>query len=137
MMSSVQLLAEVLKVGHVTRLVIDEMSERVKRHALGLQLLARNKNAKLKKAMIINADSNLICSIAECAYNILKWNVRLTSCQKAKLRRYRKHLRALPNKGTSVVRRRSIMQIGGFLPAFLAPLASSVLLPLLQKLLQP
>ena len=71
---------------YVARLVIDAMSERVETHALCLQLLARNKNAKLKRAIIANADNDLICSIAECAYSISEGNVRLTSGQKIKLR---------------------------------------------------
>ena len=94
-------------------------------------------NAKFKKATIVNADSDLICSIAECAYNILKGDVRLTSRQKAKLRRHRKHIRALSDKGTGVARKRAIIQTVGFLPDMFPPLASSVLLPLLQKLLHP
>ena len=90
------------------------MSECVKRHVLCLQMLARKKNAKLKKAIIASADINLICSIAECAYNFLKGNVRLTPMQKAKLQRYRKQLRTLANKGAGLAYQRAIIPTGGF-----------------------
>ena len=113
-----------------------DMSDCMKRHMLCLQMLSRKKNAKLKKTIIANADNDLICSIAECAYNILKGNVRLTPRQKAKLRRYRKQLRTLAKKGTYVACHSAITQTGGFLPALVAPLAPSVLLLVLHKLLQ-
>ena len=119
-----------------TRVDTYDMSDCMKRHMLCLQMLSRKKNAKLKKAIIANADNDLICSIAECAYNIIKGNVRLTPRQNAKLRRYRKQLRTLAKKGTCVACHRAFTQTGGFLPALLAPLATSVLLPVLYKLLQ-
>ena len=58
------------------------MSERVKRHILCLQMLNRNKNTKLRNAVLANADADLVCSLYECAYNILKGNVKLTKGQK-------------------------------------------------------
>ena len=112
------------------------MSECINRHVLCVQMLARKKNAKLKKTIIANADSDLICSIAECAYNIPKGNVRLTPMQKAKLRRDINQLRTLAKKGTCVACQTYIIQTGGFLPALLAPLTTSVLFPVLHKLLQ-
>ena len=112
------------------------MSECMKRHVLCVQMFARKKNAKLKKAIIGNTDIDLICSIAECAYNIPKGNVRLTPMQKAKLRRYINQVRTLAKKGTCVACQTAIIQTGGFLPPLLAPLATSVLLPVLHKLLQ-
>ena len=47
-----------------------------------LQMLNRNKNTKLRNAVLANADADLICSLYECAYNILKGNVKLAKGQK-------------------------------------------------------
>lgn len=66
---------------------------------------------------------------------LLKGNVRLSKRQKLTLRRYRQHLRKLSNRKTSVTKKRKILQTGGgFLTALLAPLAATVLLPVLRKL---
>ena len=47
------------------------------------------------KDIIIKGKHDLIHSLCECSVNILKGNVSLKKCQKSKLRRYRKDLRAL------------------------------------------
>ena len=115
----------------------------VKRHIVCIQALTRIKSNKVKKAIIANADADLLCALAECAYNILKNNIPLTALQRRRLSKYRTKLRELAQKRTPAARRRRILlqpqvgegQSGGFLSAFLAPLASSVLLPLLQEVL--
>ena len=117
------------------------MSALVKRHIVCIQALARVKNNKIKKAIIANAD--LLCALAECAYNILTKNIPLTALQRRRLNKYRTKLRELANRRTLAARRRRILlqpqvgegQSGGFLSAFLAPLASTVLLPLLREVL--
>ena len=48
------------------------MSALVKRHIVCIQALNRIKSNKLKRAIIANADADLLCALAECAYNILK-----------------------------------------------------------------
>ena len=98
---------------------------------------------KLKRAIIANADADLLCALAECAYNILKKKIPLTLLQRRRLSKYRTKLRELAQRRTPVARRRRILlqpqvgegQSGGFLSAFLAPLASSVFLPLLREVL--
>ena len=107
----------------------------MKRHVLCLELLQRIKNRKLRKAILVHSDSDLICSICECAWNILRGNVSLTPKEKSKLRKYKKHLRTLASKKVSTVRKRKVLQTGGFLSALLAPLAGSILIPLLRKVL--
>ena len=113
------------------------MSSRVKRNALGLHLLARNKDPKLARAIIANANKDFICALCECAHNILEGNVRLNASQKAKLRRYKRNLRVLSDKQPGVTRKRRVLQTGGgaFLTALLAPLATSVIFPLIKKLI--
>ena len=125
----------------MNRLFIRTMSALVKRHILCIQALNRCKSAKLRRAIIANAD--LLCALAECAYNILKKNIPLTELQRRRLSKYRTNLRQLSQRRTPAAERRRLLlqpqvgegQSGGFLSAFLAPLASSVFLPLLREVL--
>ena len=95
-----------------------------------------------KKGIIANADAELLCALAECAYNILTKNIPLTALQRRRLGKYRTKLRELARRNTTAARRKRLLlpqigegQSGGFLSAFLAPLAGSVLLPLLRQVL--
>ena len=124
-------------------LFIRRMSELVKRHIVCIQALNRIKSNKLKRAIIANGDADLLCALTECAYNILKKNIPLTELQRRRLSKYRTKLRELGQRRTPAARRRRILlqqqvgegQSGDFLSAFLAPLASSVFLPLLREVL--
>ena len=100
------------------------MSHRLKKHAACLHVLSIANN-DMRKAMIKHADSDLVHCLCECAHNILKGNVPLTSGQLAKLKSYRQHLRNLVDK--TKTNKKRILQTGGFLPALLAPIAASVL----------
>ena len=127
----------------VDRLFIRIMSDLVKRHIVCIQALNRLKSNKLRRAIIANADADLLCALAECAYNILKKNIPLSDLQRRRLSKYRMKLSELAQRRTPAARRRRILlqrqvgegQSGGFLSAFLTPLASSVLLPLLREVL--
>ena len=62
-----------------------------------------------------------------CAHNILIGAVRLTPREKVRLGKYKDKLRLIANRRLSISRkRREIQQNGGFLPALLAPLATSL-----------
>ena len=63
-------------------LLIRIMSALVKRHIVCIQALTRIRSNKLKKAIIANADADLLCALAECAYNILNKNIPLTALQR-------------------------------------------------------
>ena len=112
------------------------MSKLVKRQKSTLSAdVDRTHTAKLRKAILEYADAELISALCQCTHNILRGTVRLTPQEKVRLRRYRTDLHSIVNKKTAVARKRRILQQnGGFLPALLAPLASSVLLPLLRQL---
>lgn len=109
------------------------MSSRVKRHAAMLKVLAKAKPAT-SKALMKEADKDLVYCLCECSHNILKGNVPLTKAQKTKLTRYKQDLRAVARKTTTQKRKRQILQKGGFLPALLAPLLAPVIAPLASKL---
>ena len=112
------------------------MSGRMKKQALCLQMLIKTKNAKLRKAILEHADPELIRALCECAHNILRGNVHMSQQENERLGKYRSTLRLLASKrGLSVKqKRRKLQQTGGFLPALLAPLAASVVIPLLRQL---
>ena len=93
----------------MNRLFIRAMSALVKRHLLCIQALNRYKSAKLRRAIIANADADLLCALAECAYNILKKNIPLTELQRRHLSKYRTNLRKLSQKRTSAAERRRLL----------------------------
>ena len=127
----------------VDRLFIRTMSDLVKRHIVCIHALNRYKSTKLRRAIIANAGADLLCALAECAYNILKKNIPLSDLHRRSLSKYRTKFRKLSQRRAPAARRRRILlqqqvgegQSGGFLTAFLAPLASSVFLPLLREVL--
>ena len=98
-------------------------------------MLNRTKNTKLRKAILEHADADLISALCEYAHNILRGTVRLTPREKGRLGKYKDTQRLIANKRLSISRRRGeIQQSGGFLPALLRPLATTVFLPLLSQL---
>lgn len=112
--------------------------QRLKRHVFALQLMDRHRrNITLRKSVLAHSENGLICSLCDCAYNILRGNVKVSPKQKRVLTKYRDHLRKLVDKRIPVKRKRAILQTGsgGFLTALLAPLASTVLLPLLKQVI--
>ena len=102
------------------------MSTRLKKNVLWLQILAKAKPG-MAKAIIQAADKDLILCLCECAQNILNGNVPLTPCHLKHLQRHRKDVRILVKKRTSKLKKKKILQKGGFLPALLAPIAIQVL----------
>ena len=111
--------------------MIENMSGRMKKQALFLQVLIKTKNAKLRKAILEHADPELIQALCECAHNILQ----MTPLEKTRLRKYKSKLRLIACKNVSVKQKRlKLQQTGGFLPALLAPLAANVIIPLLRQL---
>jgi len=103
------------------------MSERVKRNIDFLTVLAKC-NKKQRKALLEHCDKDLILTLSEIAINVLKGIVNLTSAQKAKLRRYRKQLRALADRQLPLKhKKRHLLQSGGSLLLTLLPPVISAL----------
>lgn len=107
------------------------MSERLKKHALMLKLLAQAKPV-MCKAIIQAADRDLIICLCECAQNILNGNVPLSKCHLKRLQRYRSDVRKFARKRTTKHTKKKILQRGGFLSALLAPIAAEVLTKILK-----
>ena len=87
----------------------------MKKQAMCLQLLNKTKNAKLRKAILEHADPELIHALCECAHNILRGNVQMTSREKARLRKYKTKLRLIARKNLSVTqKRRKLQQVDSY-----------------------
>jgi len=108
-------------------------SKKLKQHAP--LLLCMSKNRKLTKDLLSSLlNEDLVHCVGECACNILKGNVSLTKTQKRKLARHKEAVRSVASKNISTLKKKKIIQKGGFLSALLGPLIGSVLMPLAQKI---
>lgn len=91
-----------------------------------LKQLCKCNNHTRKKILKTGGKPLQLC-LRECAVNTLKGNVNLSKHQFNKLRRYRKNLRDLSHKKTSLKKRLQIEQKGGFLASLLIPILGSLL----------
>lgn len=105
----------------------------MQRHEDLLKVLLKS-SPRMRRAILGAADKELIDCLCECAVNILRGNVTLSSEQRERLRKYKNAVRKLANKGVAVKSKRQILQTGGFLGALLAPLAASLVGPVLTGL---
>ena len=111
------------------------MSARLRRNFASLKVLQKAK-IKQRKALLTNANTDLVLCIAEIVHNLLKGNVKVGSKQRSQLKRYKKVLRRLANKGTSTkLKKKLLIQQGGFLSALLGP-AIGIIGSLLGNVLQ-
>jgi len=87
-------------------------------------LVLKKADPKLRKAILANCKSELLKTLSEWSLNLLRGNVKLTPCQKRKLRKHRVHLHKLADRRVSLsAKKKSIVQRGGFL----LPLLGAVL----------
>lgn len=103
----------------------------LEKHRFMFEVLKESK-PKLRKAILQNADDELVCILAEIIVNLMEGHVNISTKQKQKLAPYKNIFRSIvkqcshhPNK-TKL--RKNVVQSGGALP-FLIPL----LLPLIAK----
>ena len=103
------------------------MSERVKKYLSVLKRI-RRLGDRAKREYV--RTKQFVECVSECAKNVIKGNVPLTSRQMKNLRHKRHDLRALSKRKTSLQAKRKILQKGGFLTALLPVLSvlGSVLL---------
>jgi hypothetical protein len=100
------------------------MSKALKRNAPFLKLLYKSSPNIRKKLLRNHCSPDFIDCICECAKNVLKGNVPLSSTQKEALRRRKRILKHLSLKKTSRKKRKQLIQSGGFLGALLGPIIS-------------
>ena len=97
--------------------------KRIRSNYHALQVLKRA-HPKLRKAILANCKSELVKTLSECSLSLLRVNIKLTLCQKKKLRKHRVHLRKLADNRVSLTsKKKAIVQRGGFL----LPLLGAVL----------
>jgi len=98
------------------------MDEADKSNYHHLQVLKTAK-PQLRKAIIKNCKGELVKSISECVLNLLRDNLKLTACQKKRLRNYKVPLHALADKRVSISTKKCLINQQGFL----VPLLSVIL----------
>ena len=84
----------------------------------------------IRKGIINNADKELINTICQCVYNLLKGNIELTNQEKDLLLKYKQPLRKLIKKSSIKNKKKILIQQGGFLniliPAVITGLSSII-----------
>jgi hypothetical protein len=92
-----------------------------------LTLLSKCKKRMLK-AVINASDRELVLTVCECILNCLNGNISLSEKDKQKLKKHKKILRTLIQKGNSIkLRKKLLIQQGsGFLPIILPTVISSI-----------
>ncbi len=103
------------------------MSKLVQRNLPLLKLLSKAKQPTIK-AILKDPQCEEVCkAVCELAANLLAGNLKISTKDKAKLKRYKHTLRCLAKgKSLSLKRKRGLLQKGGFLGALLKPLVSIV-----------
>jgi hypothetical protein len=101
------------------------MSRRLEKYASYLRKLYRA-SPKAKKVLLKSTkkDNEFVKCLCECAKNIIKGNVKLTTAQREKICRRKQSFRKLSLKKTPLKEKRRIVQSGGFLGALLGPIIS-------------
>jgi hypothetical protein len=77
---------------------------------------------KIRKAILQNADKDLIDAICQCVFNLLDGNINLSNTEKIKLSQYKRKLRKIIEKSNFKTKKKILIQKGGFLQ-FLIPAA--------------
>ena len=102
------------------------MSARLQKHCSTLHFLAKSKPSSAR-SVIKDANRDLLDCISECCCNVLSGNVSLSPKQKNRLSKYKTVLREVAKKKTSLKKKKSLIQKGGFLAALLGPLLGAVI----------
>lgn len=102
------------------------MSKRLRRNVSELKMLNKASN-KMKNKMIQEASKDTIAALCDCASNIIRGNVPLTTKQFKSLKPYHKHLKLLSKKSSPHKQRKKVLQTGGFLGTLLKPIAKLLL----------
>lgn len=112
-------------------------TKRMRKNVFVLGALGTGK-PKTIRAIMKQADGELMTCLCECAKNILKGNVPLNVQQLSKLKRHREVVRKLASRNiSSKDKKKIVLQKGsGFLSALIAPLATQVLAPLVSELIK-
>ena len=98
------------------------MSQTLKKFTPYLRVLQKSSPKVRKALMKKHCSPEFIKCICECSKNVLVGNVALSPEHKRRLKRYKRSLRKLALKKTSLATKKKIVQSGGFLGALLGPI---------------
>lgn len=101
------------------------MSQRFRRNSAQLKQLYKA-SPKNKKKIISTASGDFMGALSDCACNVLKGNVPLTTKQFNQLKKHHKQLKVLSKK-SSHKSKKKILQKGGFLGLLLKPIVQLLL----------
>lgn len=110
------------------------MTPRLKRHATTLLCLAKC-DKTTARPIITKAKPELFHCLSDICHNILNGNIQLKISEKDRLGKYKKDIRKIADKKSTVKQKKILVQKGGFLGSLLAPLIGSVLGPLIKTIL--
>ncbi len=81
-----------------------------------------------RKAMLSSVGNDIIKALSEASYNTLRGNIPLSSAQFRRLKKHKQMMRTMAHKSISLREKRRLLvnQKGGFLPALIPILASTV-----------
>ena len=119
-----KLMLDGVKIHSYGRHRSDNMSKKLDYYAPLLRKLKRASPSVQKRMLSKCCDRDFINCISECCKNVLNGNVKLTSSQLSGIRQRKKTLRKLAAKKTSLIKKRKLIQKGGFLGALLGPIVS-------------
>ena len=100
--------------------------EKIRDNRVFLEMLSKS-NPKYRKSLISGAPPEIMKLLSECALNILKGTITLTSEEKSKLRKHKKGLREMATSKVSNRTKKKIVQRGGMLQALLKPVLKATL----------
>ena len=123
----------------VTRMIQQKSRDRLQRQHSKLQKLAGTTDKRKRHRILKGGGKDLMNCIAECCVNLANGNIQLTGEQYKELRRLRDPISELAyNKQLATKEKRRIVeeQRGGFLPALLAPVFSTLAGSVLGRLLK-
>ena len=90
-----------------------------------LKILAKC-DKKMRNSILKGANKDLIHSLCECIYNILRGNVELTDSDKNQLNKYKNSLRKLLTNNSIKEKKKILIQKGGFLQILLPSVISGL-----------
>jgi len=101
------------------------MSQRLKEiHAQLIKL--KRLGLKSRKKFFKSCNKDCVFKICECIRNVLNANVRVKPVHLKKLRQHKAILRTLAAKKTSLVKRKRLLQRGGFVGALLPAIIPAI-----------
>lgn len=99
---------------------------RLRKHIHLLRYLAGGKKS-IVRAIINEADRDVINILCECAHNVINRNIPLSPRQKKELKKHKRKFLILLNKSASIKKKKKTLQTGGFIGTLLATVLPAII----------